>query len=375
MYTRPGPGASNTISLLVCGDVMTGRGVDQILPNPSDPLLYEPHIRDAGDYVRLAENVTGEIVRPVEFAYIWGDALHELQRVDVRIVNLETSITASQEAWPDKEIHYRMSPSNVGCLTAARLDCCCLANNHLLDWGYAGLRETIQTLDRAGIAHAGAGRDAADAAAPAVVQVPGKGRVLVFALGSITSGIPAQWGATSDGAGVNLLPDLSEETAERVASRVREARRPGDVTVLSVHWGGNWGYTVPVEQVRFAHRLVESGVDVVHGHSSHHVKSIEVYRRRLILYGCGDLMDDYEGITPHRAFRTDVKVAYLLKVDRARGWLVQARLVPMKLERFRLSRASAADTEWLRNLVNEVCMPFGTSVMSDSDNSLLLQWQ
>jgi poly-gamma-glutamate synthesis protein (capsule biosynthesis protein) len=73
-----------------------------------------------------------------------------------------------------------MHPRNIDCITGARIDCCCLANNHVLDWGYDGLAETLRTLDAAGIAHTGAGRDAAEAAAPAVLDVPGKGRVLVF---------------------------------------------------------------------------------------------------------------------------------------------------------------------------------------------------
>src|SRR5207249_4337388 len=121
------------------------------------------------DYVALAERCNGPIPRPVDDTYVWGDALAELARAgtDVRIVNLETSITSSAAAWPGKGIHYRMHPRNVGCLTAAGLDCCCLANNHVLDWGHAGLAETLRTLDEAGVARPGAGASAAEASAPA----------------------------------------------------------------------------------------------------------------------------------------------------------------------------------------------------------------
>ena len=77
-----------------------------------------------------------------------------------------------------------MHPGNIDCITAARIDLCCLANNHILDWGYDGLAETLRTLDPAGIAHVGAGRNAAEAAAPAVLDVPRKGRVLVFSYGA-----------------------------------------------------------------------------------------------------------------------------------------------------------------------------------------------
>jgi poly-gamma-glutamate synthesis protein (capsule biosynthesis protein) len=145
------------ICVFLSGDVMTGRGIDQILPHPTDPVLYEPFVRDARDYIQLAESVHGPIPRPVGFVYIWGDALGELQRAeaDVSIVNLETSVTCSEDHWPGKGIHYRTHPRNVGCLTAARIDCCCLANNQVLAWGYAGLEETLRTLDMAAVAHAG----------------------------------------------------------------------------------------------------------------------------------------------------------------------------------------------------------------------------
>jgi poly-gamma-glutamate capsule biosynthesis protein CapA/YwtB (metallophosphatase superfamily) len=364
-----------TILLAMVGDVMTGRGIDQVLPHPVNPVLYESYVRDARQYVQLAETAHGPIPQPVEFEYIWGDALEELQRAgtDVRIINLETSITTSEDPWPNKGIHYRMHPWNIGCLTAARIDCCSLANNHVLDWGYKGLAETLQTLEKAGVAHAGAGRTAAEAASPAVLKVPGKGRVLVFSFGLTTSGIPWKWGATEDRAGVNLLEDLSEETARRVASQIRQVKRPGDVTVASIHWGGNWGYEIPDEQIQFAHRLIEGGIDLVHGHSSHHVKGIEVYRDRLILYGCGDFLTDYEGIEGYEAFRGDLALMYLARLDPEQGRLVEARLVPMNVRRFRLNRASKPDAKWLCDLLNRLGAPFGTQAQLEGDNSMTLR--
>src|SRR5438874_5061996 len=80
---------SNTIGLFLCGDVMTGRGVDQVLAHPVDPMLHEPCVRDAREYVALAERCNGPIPRPVDDGYVWGDALDELARAgtDARIVN------------------------------------------------------------------------------------------------------------------------------------------------------------------------------------------------------------------------------------------------------------------------------------------------
>jgi poly-gamma-glutamate synthesis protein (capsule biosynthesis protein) len=371
------PDRGGPIGVFLGGDVMTGRGIDQVLPHPGSPVLHEAYVRDAREYVRLAERRAHPIPRPVDVTYLWGDALGALRRVvpDARIVNLETAITSGGAAWPGKGVHYRMHPRNVGCLTAAGIDCCSLANNHVLDWGYPGLTETLQSLDWAGIARAGAGQDAAEAAAPAVLEVPGKGRVLVFSLGSATSGIPLEWGATGDRPGVNLLEDLSEATARRVASQVRAAKRPGDVAVASVHWGGNWGYEVPAEQIRFAHRLVDGGVDLVHGHSAHHAKAIEAHRGRLILYGCGDFLDDYEGIGGYETFRDDLRLMYLAQVDPRQGRLLEARLVPLQSRRFRLHRASAADATWLRDLLDRLSAPFGTRVQLEGDDCLTLRWR
>src|SRR5260370_29624693 len=208
-----------SLRLFLCGDVMIGRGIDQALPYPVDPVLYEPHVRDARDYVDRAEKANGPITRPLSFDYIWGEALYELDRteVDLRIVNLETVITTAETHWPGKEIHYRMHPRNGGCLSTARISACALANNHVLDWGYDGLSETLQTLDAAAIAYSGAG-NVNEATSPAVLDVPGKARVLIFSFGSITSGIPREWVAPSTRPRVNLIGDLSEATAARTAN-------------------------------------------------------------------------------------------------------------------------------------------------------------
>lgn len=100
---------TDCMTLFLCGDVMTGRGIDQVLPHPGDPRIHESYLHNAKKYVEIAEEANGPIPGPVDFSYIWGDALAELKRVstDVRIINLETSITASNEYWQGKDIHGR----------------------------------------------------------------------------------------------------------------------------------------------------------------------------------------------------------------------------------------------------------------------------
>jgi poly-gamma-glutamate capsule biosynthesis protein CapA/YwtB (metallophosphatase superfamily) len=364
-----------SLRLFLCGDVMTGRGIDQALPHPVDPVLYEPYVRDAREYVDLAEKANGPIPRPLSFDYVWGEALQELERasVDLRIINLETAITSEETPCPGKGIHYRMHPLNIGCLSTARISACSLANNHVLDWGNSGLSETLRSLDAVGIAHSGAGNNVEAAAAPAILNVANKPRVLLFSFGSTTSGIPREWTATRSRAGVNLLDDLSDATAARVADQMRHLRKAGDLLIASIHWGSNWGYDIPSKQIAFAHRLVEEGVAIVHAHSSHHVKAIEVFKGRLILYGSGDFLTDYEGISGYEEFRGDLALMYFVELDSQTGQLVSARLVPMQLRRFRVERASAADARWLCDLVNKLGIQFGTSVRLENDNGMMLE--
>jgi poly-gamma-glutamate synthesis protein (capsule biosynthesis protein) len=330
--------------LFLCGDVMLGRGIDQILPRPSQPVLYEAHVDSAESYVRLAEAVNGRIPRRVAPDYVWGDALAVLQaaRPAARIINLETAVTTSNRHWP-KGINYRMHPDNIACLTTARIDCCVLANNHVLDWARPGLLETLATVQGAGIRTAGAGRDAAEAAAPATVRLSGGARVLVFGFAATDSGVPRDWVAGAASPGVNLLADLSAETAAGLAETAKRQRQPGDLLLASVHWGGNWGHEIPAQHRAFAHTLVEGGFDLVHGHSSHHAKAIEVYRQKLILYGCGDFINDYEGISGYEDFRSDLAVMYLPRFDGATGLLLSLEMVPMQIRRFRLNRPSSQD--------------------------------
>lgn len=370
--------SESSVSIFMCGDVMTGRGIDQILPHPVHPALHEYFVTDARRYVEIAERVNGPIARRVGSGYIWGDAIEVLSQLkpDVRLINLETSITTCGDFWRGKGINYRMNPSNVAAIASAGIDVCALANNHVLDWGYPGLEETLLTLERAGIGYAGAGRSLEQAAAPATVDVPGKGRVLVFSFCDVSSGIPSEWAAKEKRAGVNLLPDVSEATAEVVGDRVTRVKKPGDLAIASIHWGSNWDFDVPHEQRRFAHRLIDqAGVDVVHGHSSHHVKGIEVYRGKLILYGCGDFLNDYEGIRGYEEYRGDLGLMYFARVDASSGGLEELRLVPTRVRKFRISVASAEDGKWISDTLNREGRRFGTAVSLQQDGSLLLLWE
>lgn len=369
---------SNLITIFMCGDVMTGRGIDQVLPHPVDPLIHEPYMSNALGYVKLAEKVSGKIQQPVSFAYIWGDALEELKRVspDVRIINLETSVTKSDDYWKGKGINYRMHPDNIPSITAAKIDFCSLANNHILDWGYTGLKETLETLKKVNVKSTGAGQNLREAEEPAIMEVEGKGRVIVFSYGTTTSGIPYSWAASEDRPGVNLLKDLSDKTVQHIKEKVQKVKQQGDVVIASIHWGSNWGYEVPQKETEFAHKLIdEGGVDLIHGHSSHHVKGIEVYKEKLIIYGCGDFLNDYEGIIGYEDYRGDLSLMYFVSVEPLIGKLKYLHMTATQIKRFKVNMASKADALWLRDILNREGKKFGTQVKLNKDNTLILQWE
>ena len=259
-----GPLTGEAARIFLCGDVMTGRGVDQILAHPRDPFIRENYVN-----VRLAEQVNGRIPRDVKFSYIWGAALQELTRVqsDARIINLETSISR-RGAFVLKGINYRMTPENAVWLVSADIDCCVLANNHILDWGCSGLFDTVENLERLRIEPAGAGVNIDQASGPAALDLSGGGRILVFSVVVVTSGVPVTWAAKGDAPGVCLLTDLSDTSVDRITEQVGCLRRTGDVVILSIHWGLNWGFEILEEHTRFAHALIDkAGVCAQRSHS------------------------------------------------------------------------------------------------------------
>jgi poly-gamma-glutamate synthesis protein (capsule biosynthesis protein) len=174
---------------------------------------------------------------------------------------------------------------------------------------------------------------------------------------------------------VNRLRDLSAGTVGQIGARIRHHRRPGDIVVFSVHWGGNWGFTVPRDQCEFAHGLIDTGaVDVVYGHSSHHVKAIEVYHGKLVLYGCGDFLNDYEGIEGHGDYRGELGLMYFPRLRPADGRLLSLEMTPTRIRRFRVERAGTADRRWLRETLQRECGRFGGGIQEQADGTLVLHW-
>lgn len=364
-------------TLFFCGDVMTGHGIDPLL-HPSDFLSpAERSVKAALEYVREAESAQPDtpLPRPVCFEYPWGDALALLKREqpDLRLVNLEASITArGTPAAP--RAHARLPPQHLPTLAALGVDGAVLANHHALDWGHEGLNDTLTALRQAGIAGVGAGRDRSEAEQEGQWLVPGKARVRLFAFGHASSGLSSDWAAADNRPGINWLDALDGEAIAQIARRIRQSRREGDIVLVSLHWGGCWGYEVSAEQRDFARALIdEAGVDLVWGHCAHHPQPIEVYRGRLILYGVGDFQGATSAGGGHEEFRPDLAALYLPRLA-PDGSLRDLRLWPLRVHLFRLKRAGASDSHWLARALSRACRAHGTALELQGDGSLRLAW-
>ena len=232
-----------------------------------------------------------------------------LSGTDCLIINLETSITTS-DVPATKGINYRCHPKNVETLKLINVNIVTLANNHVLDWGEEGLLETLDTLEKEGILYAGAGSDLDTATKPVEFSnnIGGKDvDVKVLPIGFKSAGVPAKWKAEIDKPGVNYAADVNKTVAECILKQINRCIQDenkynsnsnsnklngkSEFKVVSLHWGSNWGWGTPKEWRKFTHRLIDGGIDLVIGHSSHHVKGLEVYKDKLIAYGLGDFLN------------------------------------------------------------------------------------
>jgi poly-gamma-glutamate synthesis protein (capsule biosynthesis protein) len=172
-----------------------------------------------------------------------------------------------------------------------------------------------------------------------------------------------------------MLEDLSVGSIASIARSIRAHKREGDIAVVSLHWGPNWGFDISADERRFAHALLDqSGADLVHGHSSHHVKGIEVHNGKLILYGCGDLLTDYEGIGGSESYRGNLGLMYFPVVDASNGELRELTVTPTCMRRFRVNRANAEQAEWLRATLSREGTRLGSAAERQPDGTLRLSW-
>ncbi|MCU4751388.1 CapA family protein [Halobacteria archaeon AArc-curdl1] len=300
--------------------------------------------------------------RPV--VAVWGDLLDQLRALDGLFINLECCLSNRGEPWQrtQRAFHFRADPDwAVPALERAGVDCCALANNHILDFEEEALRDTLDHLDARNIAYAGAGRTRAEAFEPALVTV----NELDVAFVSFTDNTP-EYAATETSPGTAYVEiDIGdEETRAAVQETLNRAREHDpDLVIASLHWGPNMVEEPPDTFQKFGRWLIDEGVDIIHGHSAHIFQGIEVYRGRPILYDTGDFVDDYavdERLRNDRSFLFEVVVS-------PTGDLSELRLQPTEIHDRSVHEADDEAAKWSRGRMRDLSTPFGTSFERDGE--------
>lgn len=316
----------------------------------------------AGGDVMLGRQVARAIERHGP-RYPLGPVAALLRDADLALVNLECAITGTHARWPGapKAFYFGAPPAAIDALTDAGVDLVSLANNHVLDFGFAGLRDTLRTLRSNGIHAAGAGANIAEAAAPAIVDC-----------GAIRFGMVAMCDHQADFSAQRARPgmayiDLTDECAalsvfeDRLAQLLRQGV---DWPILSLHWGPNMVLRPSARFRRLAQGAIGMGWKILFGHSAHVVHGIELYRGCPILYAAGDLVDDYM-VDPH--LRNDWQMLFDMELTRTA--LRGIRLHPVQIEDCQARLASGAAAEAIVERMAMLCKELGTRLVRSGGES------
>lgn len=304
--------------------------------------------------------------RPVEA--VWGNLFDELTALDGLFINLECCISARGEQWTRtyRPFHFRADPEwAIPALTAAGVDWASLANNHLLDYGEVALLDTLDHLDDAGIARAGAGRNIDEATTPSLVTIGD----LTVSLIAFTDNTP-EFSADQDTPGTaHIEIDTEDRTTRQVVRESLDAAtgHDPDLLIASLHWGPNMVEAPPAEFEEFARWLIDNGVDIIHGHSAHIFQGIEVYENRPILYDTGDFVDDYavdDDLRNDRSFLFEFTVT-------PTGMIQSLTLHPIEIFDFSVHAAEDDAAEWSRDRMRALSAPYGTEFERDGDSLVL----
>ena len=314
--------ASKKVTLAFAGDTMLGRGVN-------------------------------EAILKHGYFYPWGNIIPLLQTADLRMVNLENTFTKSTQKVP-KVFNFKSDPKNVQSLKKAHIDIVSLANNHIKDFGNEGLLETLKTLQKAGIKSVGAGKNLKQARAPLIIKKNG----IKFGIIGATDNEPI-WQATKTSLGTNYfnVHDLNQ-----LLDDIKKLKKRTDIVIVSLHWGPNMRERPTQDYINSAHKMVDAGADIIHGHSSHNFQAIETYKGKLILYDTGDLVDDYR-VDP--VLRNDWSFLYFVTISK--NGVKNVKIVPIKIDTMQVNRAIEPEKSKILNRMKSLSKAFGTTISHDGE--------
>jgi len=299
------------VSLIAVGDIMLARKVDRLM-------------RTYGE------------------GYPFENVSEMLSSADITFGNLECPLSDRGTPLPGKQIWFRARPSTAALLKKAGFDVLSLANNHTLDFATEALLDTKRYLEAESICPVGAGRDIQEAREPKIININGL-RVGFLAYTDMAEVIwsyqyPRMLRATESEAGA---APLDEEAMVEDISRLSSKT---DIIAVSLHWGVEYSHIPFAEQRRLAHRLVDSGADLIVGHHPHVVQGAEHYKHGFIAYSLGNFVFDQN-------WSTDTREGLILEADLGRLGVMDARLYPVII---RESQPSMEETSWAQKLARDV---------------------
>ena len=340
--------------IMLSGDVMLGRGIDSILPNPLPDVIKERNMNKSSGYRELAEKKCGCKIGKVNFDYIWGDLLKvdAIMEPDFRIINLETTVTQSYQFDP-KGINYRMNPKNLKVFDSFKIDAAILSNNHALDFKLDGLKKTQQNLKHHKINYIGTGL-LDECQTPLIISRNGF-RVILFAAADHPN-IP-NWKATHSNFGIWVIDLSNPKFVSDIINKHLESINPQytDIIILSLHWGSNWSYKIKDRDIFGKFILDNTKVQIIHGHSSHHIQQIVHYNNKVILYGCGDLLNDYEGITNPDNTKYHPNINAIYYIDKyTNSDKVDVSMVLTTINKFKINIITSTEFIKAREIVKKI---------------------
>jgi poly-gamma-glutamate synthesis protein (capsule biosynthesis protein) len=238
------------------------------LAQPRDPVV----LLFAGDLTldRHIEQVAGE--DPESLFHEWNAGPS-----DLFMVNLEHPITTSDFKVP-KEFNFKMHPKYLRALQRAGITVVNAANNHIADFGLAGLEDTMRFLDSVGIRYVGIGRNLQEARRGVIVHLKG------WRVGLLGYHGYGRFSATAMRAGI------APRVEQYIVEDVRRLRPHVDYLVVNFHWGKELALHPDHEQIQLAHRVVDAGADLIVGHHPHVLQGMESYRGATIAYSLGNFV-------------------------------------------------------------------------------------
>lgn len=291
------------------------------------------------------------------YTHPWGDVLPLLKKNDFNIINLETTITKSEKR-VFKVFNFKLDPDNAQTLVEANISLVNLANNHSFDFNEEGFLETTQLLDSKKIKHVGAGQDINQARKLEILE---KNGIKIGVIG-YTDNEP-DWAATLEKAGINYI---RIGQIEKIEHDIKSIRNQVDVLIVSIHWGPNKIERPEKTFIEFAHKIIDCGADLIHGHSAHIFQGIEIYNGKAIIYGAGDFIDDYMIYSDQHNDHS-----FLFQAKITKDGVQQLKLIPVYISEMQVNLAKNELAQKILNHMKKLSAEFGTKLEIKDDHGVI----